>query len=127
MAVHRYTGTVAASPDDVWAFLTDIGNLPRYLPLMTAARAGDGDRVEMDTVVKGEARTVDAWFRPDATARRIDWGSVGNDAYHGWLALRPDDDGTEVTYELTTPLEHTLEPYLRAATTFVGTALAEQD
>jgi len=128
MPTYTYSGSVAASADEVYAFLADVRNLPRYLPLMTAARAGDAGAVEIETVVKGGVHTMAAWFRPDSSARRIDWGSTDNDGYHGWLAVSADGESrATIDYELTTPRDHNLEPYLAAATTFVDNAMRTAD
>ena len=99
---------------------------PSYLPLMTAARELGEGRLAMDTDVKGSSHTVEAWWRLDADRRRIDWGSERDPGYHGWLVVEPAGSGagSQISYELTTPRDHTLEPYLRAATTFLATALA---
>lgn len=130
MAVHSYTGTVAAEPDVVFGFLADVRNLPSYLPLMTAARDLGEGRVEMDTLVKGAEHTLEAWLKVDSDRRRIEWGSAREPGYHGWLEVSDGDvapGSSTVEYELTTPRDHTLEPYLRAATTFVSNALAAHE
>jgi hypothetical protein len=129
MATHRFTGELEAGPEAVFDYLADITHLPAYLPLMTAARdLGDG-RLAMDTEVKGATHTVDAWWRLDRARRRIDWGSEREAGYHGWLVVAPAPTGagSEIRYGLTTPRDHTLEPYLRAATTFLSNALAGRD
>jgi hypothetical protein len=123
---HEFTGEIPIGAEDVYSFVADIENLPTYLPLMTHARSLGEDKVEIETEVKGRVVHMAAWFRPDAQTRRIDWGSSTDDGYQGWMQVHEasDDSGSaSVEFHLTTPLEHTLDPYFRAALQFVTTAL----
>ena len=126
MAEHVFHGQIPVTADRVHAFMSDVTNLPTYLPLMTGARDLGADQVEIDTEVKGRVVHMAAWFHPDAQRRRIEWGSSTHDGYHGWMQVHeaPDNDASaSVEFHLTTPLEHTLDPYFRAALQFVTNAL----
>jgi hypothetical protein len=57
----------------------------------TTARLPDGKPVEGD-----------AWFRVDADARRIEWGSEGPNEYHGYLDVAPSGAGSSVEVHLHT-------------------------
>ncbi|HEX8975831.1 MAG TPA: hypothetical protein VF781_04905, partial [Solirubrobacteraceae bacterium] len=43
----------------------------------------------------------EAWFRADASERRIEWGSSGSE-YRGWVQVSPEGDGTRLTLFLAT-------------------------
>ena len=45
---HEHTEHVAAPADAVYAAISDLRNLPRFVPQMTAVRRADGDQVEVD-------------------------------------------------------------------------------
>jgi uncharacterized protein YndB with AHSA1/START domain len=97
---HEHTEHVAASPDAVFAAISDITNLPRFVPQMTAARSGDGDRVEIDARYEGREQHGEADFRADAAARRIEWSSPSG--YSGWMTVDADGDGSRLTLFLNT-------------------------
>jgi ribosome-associated toxin RatA of RatAB toxin-antitoxin module len=48
VAQHGHTEHVAAEPDAVFAAISDVRNLQRFVPQMTAARPTEGDHVEID-------------------------------------------------------------------------------
>ena len=82
MADYERVETVEASADDLFAYLSDVGNLPDYMRRMTSAEpAGDGavhTTAELD-FGGGETRTVsgEAWFRVETGERRMRWGRGG--------------------------------------------------
>jgi len=98
---HEHTEHVAAAPDAVYAAISDVRNLPAFVPQMTAARdAGDG-RVEVDARYGGHEQHGEASFTKDDGARRIDWGS--DSGYRGWMQVDSDGDGSRLTLFLDTP------------------------
>jgi uncharacterized membrane protein len=98
---HEHTQHVAASPDHVFAALADVGNLPRYVPQLTAAERLDGDRVKVQARYEGHTQEGEAWFRTDESERRIEWGSLSS-AYRGWIQVEPDGQGSRLTLYLAT-------------------------
>lgn len=98
---HEHTQYIAAAPDRVFAVLADVNRLPEFVPQMTAARAGDGDAVEVDARYEGHEQHGSGWFRTDAATRRIEWGSSSSD-YRGWMQADPDGDGSRLTLFLAT-------------------------
>ncbi|HEX6715175.1 MAG TPA: SRPBCC family protein [Thermoleophilaceae bacterium] len=98
---HEHTEHVAAAPDAVYAAIADVGNLPSFVPQMTAARdAGDG-KVEVDARYEGHEQHGEASFQRDDAARRIEW-SAGS-GYNGWMQVDQDGDGSRLTLFLDTP------------------------
>jgi len=97
---HEHTEHVAATPDAVYAAISDVTNLPRFVPQMTAARPADGDRVEIDARYEGREQHGEASFHADALARRIEWSAPSG--YNGWMRVEPDGDGSRLTLFLNT-------------------------
>ena len=97
---HEHTEHIAAPPDAVYAAISDVSNLPRFVPQMTAARAGSDDRVEVDARYHGREQHGEASFHADDERRRIEWGSPSG--YHGWMEVAPDGEGARLTLFLNT-------------------------
>jgi uncharacterized protein YndB with AHSA1/START domain len=98
---HEHTQHVAAPPERVFAALADVGNLPRYVPQVTAAHAGEGEKVTVEARYEGHTQQGEAWFRVRENDRRVEWGAEGS-PYHGWLQVDPDGDGSRLTLFLAT-------------------------
>ena len=97
---HEHTEHVAAAPDAVFAAISDVRNLPRFVPQMTAARPTDGDRVEIDARYEGREQHGEASFQADPVERRIEWSAPSG--YHGWMSVAEDGDGSRITLFLNT-------------------------
>ena len=80
---HEHTQHVAAPPDQVFAALADIENLPRYVPQVTSARRTGRARCPWRPATRATPSTARRWFRTDEAAHRIEWGSPESE-YHGW-------------------------------------------
>lgn len=98
---HRHTDFVAASPDRVFAALSQVENLPRYVPQLTGAEAVDGDRIRIQARYDGHSQEGEAWFRADPDAHRIEWGSPGSE-YHGSIEVAAEGEGTMLSLCLST-------------------------
>ena len=97
---HEHTEHVAAPADAVYAAISDLRNLPRFVPQMTAVRRADGDQVEVDARYEGRTQHGEASFRTDDNERRIEWSSPSG--YHGWMKVDPDGDASRLTLFLDT-------------------------
>ena len=97
---HEHTEHVAAPADAVYAAISDLGNLPRFVPQMTAARRASDDRVEVDARYGGHEQHGEASFRADDGERRIEWSAPSG--YHGWMKVDSDGDGSRLTLFLET-------------------------
>jgi uncharacterized membrane protein len=111
MGTYERTTTVTAPADELFAYLSDVGNLPEYIAAMRqaepAGRAeGDvppgSDAVHTVAEVDGVRREGEAWFKSDADARSISWGSEGPSDYHGELTVGDAGDESTVTVRLHT-------------------------
>ena len=97
---HEHTEHVAAAPEAVFAAISDVSNLPRFVPQITAARPTDGDRVEIDARYEGREQHGEASFHADRADRRIEWSTASG--YRGWMSVTPDSDGSRLTLFLET-------------------------
>jgi uncharacterized membrane protein len=103
MADFSGTTSVSTAPDVLFDYLSDVGHLPDYFARMTSAERGDGEEVRTTArMPDGTEVAGDAWFRVDASARTLEWGSEGPSAYRGRLEVRPSGDGSEVEVHLHT-------------------------
>lgn len=102
MADFEQSTTLSKDPQTVFAYLSDVGNLPRYFDKMTSAHAADGEAVHTTADVNGDEVSGEAWFRVDAGKQRISWGSEGPNDYHGDLDVDAAGGGSVVTVRLHT-------------------------
>ena len=103
MGTYEHSTVVTADPDELFAYLSDVHNLPDYFAAMREAEpAGEAegdvpdDSIAVHTVadVDGTRREGEAWFTTDADARTLRWGSEGPSHYGG--ELRVDANGDDV-------------------------------
>ena len=95
MADFSSTTTVNATDDVLFAFLSDVSNLPRYFARMTSAKPGDGNEVHTTAELPdGSSVEGDAWFEVDASAKHLAWGSEGPSEYRGDLDVRRAGEGS---------------------------------
>jgi uncharacterized membrane protein len=88
VATYQRSLAVDAEPGAVFAYLSDVGNLPDYFSRMLSAEPAGGEAVRTQAVLPdGQHVGGEAWFRVDQAAQRIEWGSEGPSGYHGWLAV----------------------------------------
>lgn len=100
-----YSGStsVSASETDLFDYLSDVGNLPKYFARMTSAAPGDGEEVKTTAKMPDGAEVQgNAWFRVDPSAKHIEWGSEGPSDYRGLLDVTADGGGCTVTVSLHT-------------------------
>ena len=100
MPTSKSSVSIEAAPDDVFAFVRDVTNVPEYLaPIMSASAAG-GDAVRTTVDVDGQATVEEAWFRVHEGHRhRVEWGAEGA-GYHGWLEVDREGEVASVTVEV---------------------------
>ena len=101
--------TVNVAPDTLFDYISDIENLPAYLPRLTSARKLEGDKVVVTAQIAPEGEPEqevesEAWMRVRTAGQRLEWGSTGPNDYHGELDVDAgDEDGTStLTVRLTT-------------------------
>lgn len=91
---------VHAPADAVFRFVSDLENLPRYLPTVHQAQAQGTGRVALDGVADGHPYHSDGWFRAEPDVRRLRWGSDGENDYSGQLEVAGSGSAAKVTCTL---------------------------
>jgi VCBS repeat-containing protein len=82
--------TVAAPADGIFDFISDVKNVPQYLPTVKNAQPQQGERIRTQGQVGDRTYDSDGHFQVDKQARRIKWGSDGENDYSGWLEVQSD-------------------------------------
>lgn len=80
--------SIHASAEQVFAFVSDVRNLPRYLPTTTWAEPQGEERVRLAGEVEGKAYEDDGYLRADERAMRMEWGADEHH-YKGEMEVRP--------------------------------------
>jgi uncharacterized membrane protein len=91
---------VSAPADEVFRFVSDVENLPRYLNTVHAAHAQGEERVEVEGEANHKPYHADGWFKVDEGARTLRWGSDGESDYSGEMRVAGHGHGSEVTCTL---------------------------
>lgn len=113
MADYDGTTTVAAPQDALFAYLSDVSNLPEYFARMTEAHSTGPEEVHTEArMPDGQSVEGEAWFRVDEAAKHIAWGSEGENAYNGFLDVTASSDGaSQVQVHIHSP--HTDDPQVQ--------------
>jgi uncharacterized membrane protein len=101
MSEYEQTLTVQAPPQVVFEFVSNVQNLPRFMPTTQSAQTIEGDHVRVAGEAKGHAYSADGSFHADPTARRLEW-RADEGYYAGWLQVRAADDDSlsEITVHI---------------------------
>jgi len=73
---------------EVFAFLSDSRNMPRYLPTVRKVVPRGPERVEVQGEAAGHAYQDEGWLKVDPGARRMRWGAGDGTDYQGALEVR---------------------------------------
>jgi len=116
----EYTGRIeiARPPGEVFAFLSDLRNMPHYLPTVShVGRLGHHDD-HADVAVEGEAGGHhyhnDGWMKAEPETHRMSWGSHTLADYHGMLAVTASGAGSIVDLNLTITTRPAVAERMRA-------------
>lgn len=93
---------VDAPAQQLFDYLSVVGNLPSYFSSMTEAEPAEGEAVHVVAQVNGVTRKGEAWFRVDHERQHLAWGSEGDSDYHGELDVTGDGSTSTVTVTLHT-------------------------
>jgi len=108
---YEQSQTIDAPPEEVFAWLSDVGNLPEYLPPVVAssvegasAAGVPGRRIRTTLEYPGEGRgtfEAEGYLAVDERERRMEWGAEAGRDYSGWLAVANHAEGaSEVVVHL---------------------------
>jgi len=109
MQEYEQSKAIAAPANEVFAWVSDVENLPKYLPPIkdagiegSASEGNPGERVKMLVEIpdRGEFES-EGYFDMDAEARTMRWGAETERDYSGRLTVAEAGDGqSEVTVHL---------------------------
>jgi uncharacterized protein YndB with AHSA1/START domain len=120
MSKYERSATIQAEPERVFAYVADVVHLPDHLPTKRHATQEGGERVRIPGELRGHPYDADGFFRVDQQARRVEWGSDGEQTYRGWLQVVPDGAGSAVTMHLSFVPQETYAQELGAAAAGIG-------
>ena len=102
MQEYEQAQTIDAPADEVFAWLSDVGNLPSYLPPVTdasvegpASQGSPGKRIRTTLEYPGGGGSFDAegYLAVDDRERRMEWGAEAGRDYSGWLTVGNHGEG----------------------------------
>lgn len=100
MQVYEKTKRIQAPAGAVFAWLSDVSNLPHYLPpvkeaALTEPSSSDSPgqrKVWMKVEIPNRYETEgEGYFSVDEDSRRMEWGAEWGRDYSGWLTVSEDD------------------------------------
>jgi uncharacterized membrane protein len=101
MAEYEASLSVQASAAAVFDFISDVRNMPSYLPTTHQAEPQGRDRVRVQGEAHGHSYDSDGWLRADHTEYRLEWGSDGENQYSGCMEVEDAAGGScDVTVHL---------------------------
>jgi uncharacterized membrane protein len=102
MGDYQHSVDVSAPAGQLFGYLSDVRNLPRYFTAMTSAEPADGEAVHVTAEVNGKTEEGEAWFRVDRERQHLEWGSEGPSGYHGHLDVTGEGGTSRVTVSVHT-------------------------
>ena len=104
MAEYERSITINATRQQIEDFVSDVDNLPKYVPTTKSAQPQQGERVRVQgETPNGHKYDADGYFHRDDSTHRLEWGSDGENNYKGWLEFKGSstDAPSQVTVHLT--------------------------
>jgi uncharacterized protein YndB with AHSA1/START domain len=101
VADYEQSMTINAPPEQVFSWVSDVGNLPGYLPPVTDAsvegpsvEGTPGQRVRLSLEFpNGSSFDSEGYLSADERERRMEWGAEGDRDYSGWLTVDNHGEG----------------------------------
>ncbi len=123
MMEYQQTSVIDASAEEVFAWLSDVNSLPRYLPPVIdasiegpSAEGTPGQRIRATLEYPGGGGgtfQAEGYFAVDEGRRRMEWGAEVQRDYSGWLEVAENGDSqSQVTVHLNFG-ERSVEPEMR--------------
>ena len=107
---YEQSQAIDAPPEEVFAWLSDVGNLPAYLPPVVdssvegpSAEGVPGQRIRTTLEYPGGGGTFESegYLAVNEEERRMEWGAEAGRDYSGWLTVANHGEGaSEVVVHL---------------------------
>ena len=94
MPEYEQSLSMRAKPDEVLNFVSDIRNMPRYLPTTKQAEDSGPGRVHVSGEANGHPYDADGYLRRKDGG--LEWGA-DEGYYNGWLRVEPQGENSTVT------------------------------
>jgi hypothetical protein len=96
MPEYQSSLVIKAEPGNIEDFISQVDNLPKYLPTTRKASSdkGDNDNVRVQGQAHGHSYDADGHFSFDKARHRMEWSSDQAEKYSGWLQVTPLDGGS---------------------------------
>ena len=96
---YEETLLINAEAGQVFDFVSDIRNLPKYLPTTKDAQSQGEDRVRVQGEAQGHRYDSDGYLRANDEEKRLEWGA-DEGYYSGWMQVEPAGDQAKVTVHI---------------------------
>lgn len=100
MSHYESQTVVDAEAKQVFEFVKDPQNMPKYLPTVHSAQPQGPGRVEVEGEAGGHHYDSDGWFKIDDQEMTMTWGSDGEHKYAGQLFVKPEGRGSRIQVSL---------------------------
>lgn len=96
MSEYQSSLVIKADTDSIEGFISQVDNLPKYLPTTRKASSskGDNDNVRVQGQAHGHSYEAEGHFNFDQAKHRMEWSSDHAEKYSGWLQVTPLDGGS---------------------------------
>ena len=102
MAEYERSRLIHASEGDVFAFVSDVNNLPVYVPTVSAVEPQEGENVLVRGEIRGHTFADEGWFHVEPARHRVEWGDAER-TYSGSLTVAADNGDSRATIHLSLP------------------------
>lgn len=97
MSEYKKRITVDAPSDEVFRFVSDPEQMPRYLPTLRAVRPSKSGGIVITGSTPNQAYEGEGWFEADPRTRVMRWGSRSGGSYEGRLQVNDTETCSVVT------------------------------
>jgi ribosome-associated toxin RatA of RatAB toxin-antitoxin module len=110
MSHYEHSITISRDPKRVFSFISDVGQMPRYFPLIRKIdqQGGGDERVQAEVEISGFRFSQAGFFKADQERQQIDFGSAGQETFRGWIRVTPGPDAS--ASDLTVHLGFNISP-----------------
>src|SRR3954471_16771380 len=102
MAEYERSRLIQVSEDDVFAFVSDVNNLPVFVPTVQSVEPQKGEEVLIRGEIRGHTFEDEGWFHVEPARHRVEWGDQER-TYSGSLTVAAENGGSRVYIHLSTP------------------------
>lgn len=104
MSEHEVSRVLQATPEAVFAVVSDVSRLPEWLPTVEAASTWPDGEVHVEGDAGSGDYASDGFWRPQAGQHRVEWATPSRGGepggYAGWLQVVDTAAGSEVVVHL---------------------------